>query len=66
MTREFDPADFVGATAFLEQLPESVHRIYVDVWTGGDWRFVVGDDRKHAPRTLARMASGVRFRIRVT
>jgi hypothetical protein len=52
--------------AFLADLPQEVRRVYVDVWFGSDWRFVVGDHREHAARTIERLTEGQRFRIRVT
>ena len=66
LTKEFDPTDLTGAMAFVAELPQEVQRVYVDVWQGSDWRFVVGDHRSHVTRTIERVTVGQRFRIRAT
>lgn len=62
--REFDADALEAAEDFLRSLPEEVTRVYVDEWSGREWRFVFGDDRGHALKGLGRLRPGVRFRIR--
>jgi len=52
------------AQAFIRDLPPEFARIYVDEWDEAGWRFLFGDQREHAARTLDRLKPPGRIRIR--
>ena len=62
--RDFAPFDIDGASAFIEELSSEVQRVYVEVWEGGDWQFVYGDERTHLLRLLALVTRNRPFRLR--
>lgn len=61
---EFAAEDVAGATAFVEQLPRELSRVYVEVWERDRWRFVYGDDRRYVSRLLGLVIHERRFRLR--
>jgi hypothetical protein len=63
--QEFAPGEVQKAEAYIEGLPETIRRVYVEEWDGRQWRFVFGDDREHTVRGLNRLADGKPFRIRI-
>ena len=61
--REFASTEVAEALAYIEALPETQRRVYVEALDGG-WVFAYGDWRQHVPRLLSCVIRGRRFRVR--
>jgi hypothetical protein len=63
--REFAPGDIARAAAFMRELEGDYERVYIEEEDQpGEWRFVFGDQIRHARLRLARVRVGARFRVR--
>jgi hypothetical protein len=63
MLREFHADDLEGAAAFVRDVSAGYHRVYVEEWGEGGWRYVLNTDADNVGEALQKVTRGRPFRV---